>query len=121
MELDNLVKEIAKLKFVSAIFLFGSQVNGRARKDSDIDVCVLTKNASRKQELQAQGFSNDKIDISIFSRLPLVIQFRVLKEGKLIFCKDEMYLHDTKYETFRRYLDYSYFIKNFYRRVIKNV
>ena len=121
MELNNLVKEISKLKFVSAIFIFGSQVTGKARSDSDTDIAVLTKSASRKQDLQIQGFSSDKIDISIFSRLPLVIQFRVLKEGKLFFCRDENQLHNTKYETFRRYLDYSYFINNFYRRVIKNV
>lgn len=121
MEINKIIKEISKLKFVSAVFIFGSQVTGRARQDSDIDVAVLTKNASRKQELQAQGFSNDKIDISVFSRLPLVIQFRVLKEGKLVFCRDEKFLHDTKYETFRKYLDYSYFINNFFRRVIKNV
>ncbi|SRR3989344_4757667 len=119
--LENIIKEISKLKYVSCIFLFGSQVNGKPRKDSDIDIAVLAKNASEKEILKILGYSNEKIDISIFSRLPVIIQFRILKEGKIIFCRDEKHLRDIKVEVFRKYLDYSYFINRFYKRVIENV
>ncbi|MEK6843873.1 MAG: nucleotidyltransferase domain-containing protein [Nanoarchaeota archaeon] len=123
--MDNITKDIInkikKLKYVSCIFLFGSQINGKARKDSDIDIAILIKDASEKQILDVIGYSSPKIDISIFSKLPLIIQFRILKEGKIMFCRDERYLYDIKVDVFRKYLDYSYFINRFYKRVIKNV
>jgi len=119
--LKDIIREISKLRYVSCIFLFGSQINGKARKDSDIDIAVLTKNASEKEILNIRGYSSPKIDISIFPKLPLIIQFRILKEGKIIFCRDEKYLYDIKVDVFRKYLDYSYFINRFYKKVIKNV
>ena len=119
--LDFIVKKISKLKGVSAIFLFGSQSNGKSRRDSDIDLAILTKDISRKKELEIVGYGNEKMDISIFSDLPLIIQFRVLSEGKLLFCKNSKEIHDIKIKVFRDYLDYSVFINSFYKRVIQNV
>ena len=119
--IDSIIKEMSKYKFVSAIFLFGSQTNGRARGDSDFDIAVLTKNSTPNEEIKLMGFASDKVDVSIFHRMPLIIQFRILRDGKLIFLRNEEKLHDVKYEVFRRYLDYSAFINNFYARKIKNV
>lgn len=120
-QLEYVIKKLSKLKYVSCIFLFGSHVNDRSREDSDIDIAVLTKNASEKEILNIRGYSNDKIDISIFSKLPIIIQFRILKEGKLLFSRDEKHLYNTKVDVFRQYLDYSVFINHFYRRMLKNV
>ncbi|MBU0761322.1 MAG: nucleotidyltransferase domain-containing protein, partial [Nanoarchaeota archaeon] len=36
-KLNSLVKKISQLPNVSAIFLFGSNVSGKTRRDSDID------------------------------------------------------------------------------------
>ena len=120
-EINSLVKEISKLKCVSCIFLFGSYVHGRARKDSDIDIAVLTKNAVEKDILDIIGYSSDLFDVSVFSRLPLQIQFRILSEGKILFFRNEKDLYDIKVEVFKKYLDFSHFLKNFYKRVIENV
>ncbi len=119
--INLIVKNISRLNGVSAIFLFGSQSNGKSRDDSDIDIAVLTKDISRKKELEIIGYGNEKTDISIFSNLPLIIQFRVLNEGRLLFSKNQKDIHDIKIKVFRDYLDYSVFINNFYKRIIKNV
>lgn len=120
-ELQDLVKKLSKIKCVSCIFLFGSQVNGRARKDSDIDIAVLTNSCSEHELMKIMAYSSKNLDISIFSRLPIIIQFRVLKEGKILFCRDEKYLHETRVITYKKYLDFSAFINKFYKRIIKNV
>lgn len=120
-KIRDLAEEISKLKCISCIFLFGSYVNDKMRKDSDIDIAVLTKNATEKDKLKIMGFSNDVFDVSVFSRLPLQIQFRVLRDGKVIFCRSEKDLYDIKVEVFKKYLDFSHFLKNFYRNVIENV
>ena len=120
-DINPIIEKISKYRFVSAIFLFGSQINGRARQDSDFDIAVLTENSTQTEDLKIIGFSNNKLDISVFHRLPLIIQFRVLRDGQIIFLRNEKVLHNAKYEVFRRYLDYSVFINNFYNRKIKNV
>lgn len=120
-EANIVVKRISQNPKVKAIFLFGSQANGKARKDSDFDIAVLTDGMSRKEELGIIGLGSDELDISIFSNLPLAIQFRVLKEGKLLFCRDEKVVYDIKVRVFKQYLDFSYHLNSFYRRVLENV
>ncbi len=120
-QIQKALKSISNLNYVSAVFLFGSQAADRARSDSDIDLAVLTKNATREQELEVMGYGSDSLDVSLFSRLPLLIQFRILKEGKLLYCKDKKQLHETRTKTITLYLDYAPFINKFYKRVIQNV
>ena len=77
--LNEVIKKLSKFNYVNCIYLFGSQINKRARKDSDIDIAIITRNATKSQELNIMGHSSNNIDISLFNRLPLIIQFRVLK------------------------------------------
>lgn len=119
--LDKVIRGLSNLSFVKAIILFGSQVNGNAKQDSDTDIAVITKDISKNQETKILGFSGEKFDISIFNRLPLIIQFRIIKDGKIIYLRDEKYFHELKFNIIRKYLDFSYFINNFYNRIIKNV
>lgn len=119
-KLEYIIEKLSELPYISCIFLFGSQLK-KPRQDSDIDIAVLTKKITSEQESEIRGYSNNLLDISIFSKLPLIIQFRILKEGKIIFCRDKEELHKIKVKTFIHYLDYSGFINNFYKGVIKNV
>lgn len=120
-KLESIIKDISKLSYVKAIFIFGSFVKGNATKDSDIDIAVLTNKIDSNKKFEIMGYGSKLFDISVFSRLPLIIQFRVLKEGKLIFSRNQKDIYNLKVEIFKRYLDYSSFINNFYRRIIKNV
>ena len=121
-KLNHAIKDLSKLPFVYAIILFGSQIKGNAREDSDIDIAVLTKKVlNEKEETNIFGFSSEKFDISLFHKLPLIIQFRIIRDGKVAFCRDEKYFHEIKFNTIRQYLDFSGFINNFYRKVIENV
>ena len=120
LKLDDIVKKISRNKKVMAVFLFGSQINGRARRDSDVDIAVLTKNMNENEEWKIPGIGDEKFEIHIFNKLPLVIQFRVIKEGKLLFVRDEKYLHNVWRYVVSRYLDFQPFIDRFYQRVIEN-
>ena len=120
-KLKLVLKELSKLSFVDAVFLFGSYVNGKSRGDSDIDLAVLTKKVSRGKEIIIHSYGGEEIDISIFNRLPLIIQFRVLKEGKIVFCKDKKAVHAAKVAVFKQYWDFADLNNRFYRTTIKNV
>lgn len=97
---------------VLALILFGSVAQGHARSDSDIDLCIITKKgitASECMNLLSDGSKG--VDVSLFFALPLTIRFRVIKEGKILFCKDPLAIHRIKSDTIREYLDRAPHIK----------
>lgn len=118
--LKTVVAQLKKLPYVQAVILFGSHARGTARQDSDIDLAVVTNEATEKEEWDIIEKTDD-FDISSFSRLPLVIQFRVIKEGKLLFVRNKKELHLLYMKKIHDYLDFEPFIEEFYRRVIHNV
>lgn len=120
-KLAQRVGRISRLNYVTAIFLFGSQIHGKARKDSDIDLVVIIHKPTREKELEVIGLGDDLFDISLLNKLPITIQFRVIKEGRLLFERDKKAVHEARVRIFRTYLDYSVFLKRFYRRMLTNV
>ena len=105
-ELDNIIKKIAKINGVIAIYLFGSQVTGRIHTFSDIDLCVILDKPNDETELDILGFSSDNLDVSTFHRLPIVIQYRIFKDGHPLFVKNKNLLARIKLYTLRNYLDF---------------
>lgn len=120
-DLLNRIKPLKDIQSINSIILFGSQVQGKARPDSDIDIAVIMNNPSLKDESKAIGIGNEKYDISLFHKLPLIVKFRVLKEGSVIFCRDDSYLKKVKLDTIKFYLDFAPIINRFYKKVIENV
>lgn len=98
--------KILKDEKVIAVILFGSY--GRGEEYRDIDLCiVLNKKYSNiemsKEALIYTSILSSKFDISIFQQLPLYIRKRVLKEGKILFCKDESLLYKIAFLTIREF------------------
>ena len=120
ISLNAVVAELKKRPYVEAVILFGSQARGTAMQDSDVDIAVITRNATERQKWDITE-KTDELDISEFSRLPLIIQFRVIKEGKVLFVRDKKMLHELSMKTISNYLDFEPFIEEFYRRVMQNV
>ncbi len=119
--LKAVVRELKKLPYVEAIILFGSHARGTARQDSDIDIAVITKGATEEQEFALLKKEENGLDMSVFSCLPLVIQFRIVKEGKILFVRNKRTLHAIRMNTIRDYLDFAPRLHNMYWRIINNV
>jgi len=100
-------KEIIKKdKKIIAVFLFGSYVKEEYHRD--IDIClVLDKTYSKKEMakimIEYSGIVSDKFDVSVFQLLPIYIRNRILKEGKIILCKDENFLYEIAYSTIKEF------------------
>lgn len=83
---------------VLAVMLFGSHARGEASEASDVDLClVLASDEITRLEMSrtrlaylAEGAG----DIVIFQQLPLHVRNRVLKEGRVLFVRDEDALYD---------------------------
>ena len=100
-EIARITRLLKRIKSVKAAILFGSRARGRTRKDSDIDICVITD----KDDDSALELSSDIFDISRFETLPIVIRYHVFRDGKVLFCRDKAILTKLKFWTITQYLD----------------
>jgi predicted nucleotidyltransferase len=113
------INELQAHDAVLALILFGSVARGCARPFSDVDLCIVTKkNTTDTVRMELLSYGSKKIDVSIFSDLPVQIRFRVIKEGKILFCKDSLALHRLQVATVREYLDFEPFIKRHCRHAM---
>ena len=108
--IENMEKILTCIKEhpkVVAVYLFGSYAKGEEKPISDIDIAVILKSPDKKDEADIGSLYSEKIDVVLFHRLPLHIQYEVFKYGKELFVKDEDYLLEIKLRVLREYLEYS--------------
>jgi hypothetical protein len=112
--LRAVLEELCINDSVIAIILFGSVARGQARPISDIDLCIITKrDIPETEESDLISYGSEKIDVSLFWNLPPTIRFRVIKEGKTLFCRDPLAYHRIKVDTVREYLDTAPLIRKY--------
>lgn len=92
---------------VLAVILFGSHARGECRAGSDVDVCLVLTPAPRDagalgRTVLAYASAVD-LDVQVFERLPLYVRHRVLKDGRVLFVRDEDALYDVAFRTVRAY------------------
>lgn len=117
-EIRKLVSELKKYPKVLAIILFGSYAKKQVKPLSDIDIAVIIKGMDKKTETEVASYSSDKLDIVPFHRLPLYIQFEVLKHGKVLFVRDEKHLSRIKDQVLKEYLDHVYLYEKMGRKIL---
>src|SRR3989338_2311716 len=95
------VQELKKIPQVQAVILYGSYAKGTQKLISDIDICAVTeKNISEES----------KVDAVWFWDLPPMIRYAALQEGKILFVRNEEFLHEATVETMSEYLDFRHII-----------
>lgn len=117
--LEKIIKIIKENHKVMAIYLFGSYATGKEKPISDVDIAVILKDPSKEDEAEIGSLYSDKIDLVLFHRLPVYIQYEVFKYGKKIFVRDEEYVLDVKLKVLREYLEYVRMYEYFKKEVFK--
>ena len=110
-QLDRLVERSRLDSDVLAVLLFGSQTRGEAGPRSDVDVCLVLAprpqtdrlSLAQKRLEYVMGFD---LDISIFQELPIYVRRRVLKDGRVLFVRDEDLLYEVAYRTAQAFEDF---------------
>ncbi|MFZ5640758.1 MAG: type VII toxin-antitoxin system MntA family adenylyltransferase antitoxin [Bacillota bacterium] len=118
LKLQKAVGLISGTKDIAAFYLFGSYASGRPTPISDIDFAVLFDNSVNRDQfltrkLQLMGDLStvagiDKIDLVILNEAPPGLGYRVVKDGRLLFLRDEAkaQLVAFKVRVLDRYFDY---------------
>lgn len=118
---SELVSRMKKDKDILAVSVFGSYARGEHYRD--IDICIFLKGGElgrlgmAKKRLKYLSEASGNFDIQVFQQLPLYIKHRVLKEGKILFCRDQNKLYDIAHAFIREWEDF----KPIYEKYLEGV
>lgn len=119
---DKLIEDIkgyaAQDKDILCVYLFGSSARGEKSAASDVDIClVLNKDDYSPLELSRKKLEYQSMysqaDIQVFQQLPIYIRVRVLKEGKIVLCKDEDSLYNLAFSVITEYSDFEHILREY--------
>ncbi len=111
-ELASLLQRAQNDRAVLAVMLFGSEARGEAGPASDLDVCLILppgRDGKAEQAAVREAYlhiSGERLDLRVFQQLPLYVRRRVLKEGRVLACRDEDALYEVARRTAQAYEDY---------------
>jgi len=130
LDIANLSEKVSTLAekygIVYAI-LFGSTVEGRFVKgESDIDLAIKVDKLDRKDLLGfLKGFLRelgvDNLDVVVINFSPFSLNYEILTEGRVIFCRDEDELFEDRLKIIKLHDDWINFSKTFEEREIEKV
>ena len=118
--IDALIKRLReaciKRREIEFAYLFGSHARGTANKLSDVDVAIFL-DESRIPPAGPYGYKSEllvsmrqqlrlPVDIVILNEASLALRFRVIRDGKILFCRDNRTRVGFQEKTMRDYLDF---------------
>lgn len=113
---EKQLTEILAKRGVYLAYLFGSQATGKTGPLSDIDIAVYFDEALDLNErfdlrLQVLGeltdsFKTDEIDLVVLNDAPPLLTHRIIKNGTVIFCRDDRIRVEHEVKAVMKYLDW---------------
>jgi hypothetical protein len=94
-------------------YVFGSVARGKATSLSDIDVALLLTPSSaaadvcgRVADELSRQFGTDGVDVVSLDNVPVPLAYRVIREGRLVVCRDAARIERFVADTVLHYLDF---------------
>jgi predicted nucleotidyltransferase len=109
--LDALLRVARRDAELLAVILFGSTARGDATPSSDLDVCLVLsgrKHEAARLSRKRLDYATEHpgLDVQIFQQLPLYVRRRVLREGRVLWTRDEDALYELAYRTAQEFEDF---------------
>jgi len=116
-------------KDVLLAYLFGSHARNKSTALSDIDIAILLREALNEDQFfearlrimddVAHRLHFNDVDVLILNHAPLALRYRALRDGKILFCRDEKARVHFATETTLAYLDFKPVIDLFQRATLE--
>ena len=100
---------------VAFAYLYGSQATGLTHDESDVDIALgfvagtpdhVERRIEATMAISASlPIRTELIDVQDFDALPLAVRFRVVRDGRLVYCADESRQRRQVLSTIARYHD----------------
>ncbi|MGH7818290.1 MAG: nucleotidyltransferase domain-containing protein [Candidatus Binatia bacterium] len=109
--IEKLLAEARKDPEVLAVILFGSEARGEAGLASDLDVCLVLPGRRHpsvhlsEKKLQYAA-AHPGLDVQVFQQLPLYVRRRVLRDGRVLWTRDEDMLYEVAFRTAQEFEDF---------------
>lgn len=126
---QEVVRSLRGSDRVVAVFLFGSQARGRGHASSDVDIAVLLDQAPRGTERYevirelltrlARREMAEQSDLVLLNDAPPALAFRILRDGRLLLCRDKVAVHRFRVRTYDLHADLAWFEERFSRATIE--
>jgi hypothetical protein len=115
VQIKALCEALQNFPDVQFAYLFGSQATGKVTPLSDVDIAVRFCDAlSSSEQFQiqlrlmaiiSQILQQNDVDVANLNEADIVLRYQVLKNGKLIFCRDRAAKNEFFVRAIREYLD----------------
>ena len=115
-QLHQTLPDVLEDQLVQLAYLYGSAVAGRTTPFSDVDIALLTTEPLTPlarlrliQHVQTRLYDAcglDNVDVRIINDAPLVLQGRIVTDGRLVYTYDEQARIDFETTTRMYYFDY---------------
>lgn len=128
VDIEALGRSLASRNDVLVAWLFGSHARGDAGPLSDIDVAVLLDEAACRDLFRSRltiigeltaVLGTDDVDVVVLNETPLALNYRVLRDGVLVHCRDQQSVIDFTWRTVTRYLDFKPFLERYERTLLE--
>ncbi len=122
-ELDRLLPRVKQDKEVLAVIIYGSAARDQQAPFSDIDICLVMAPQPRPFNLTSlshkrlEYMEDNSLDLRIFQQLPLYIRVRVLKDGRILFVRDENQLYELAFRTAQAFEDFRHIYYGYLKEV----
>lgn len=108
---NRIIAYLQDMQDINAGYIFGSFASQREGPTSDIDIAILLfagpLSFQRKNNiiLDLNEITEREVDCVELNEAAPVLQMQILKNGKLLFCKDKRHLNEFTIKVIRNYLD----------------
>ncbi|MGD0822301.1 MAG: nucleotidyltransferase domain-containing protein [Desulfomonilia bacterium] len=130
-KIPSLIGKLQDIDSIDALYLFGSAAKKNLKPLSDIDIAVLISDELNKDEIEsiklaligliAGTLSTEEFDLVILNDAPIRFSYIILKDGDLVFVKNESHLIEFREKVVKYYLDFSYYLKKFNKAFLDGV
>ena len=123
VEIEKLLIKARQDAEVLAVLIFGSAARQEQTALSDVDICLLMTPQPKPFKLTSlspkrlEYMKNNSLDVRIFQQLPLYIRVRVLRDGRILFVRDENQLYELAFRTAQGFEDFKHIYHGYLNEV----